>query len=410
MISKLRLAKVSILVFFSTFLISSILLADGYRNPPEGARAIGAFGGHRAFADDANATIHNSANLVDLKQPMVQYNTTFGYGSTSFKNAAGSDQTENPFFAIPGFSAAVPFKEGKYAVGLSVYVPYGRSVDWGEDSFFARNNVSYAGSMSVADFTPNFSMRLTDSLSVGVGADIYYGEVKQETILNGFAGFPFFIPNGTKSKLTADGDALGWNAAATWKMTKRQRLALTYRSPVDIVYHGDNKVDGAGTSDVSAQIEYPTVVGLAYGIEFTDTLRAEVDVEWLEFSTYQNLKIKDSRPGPLWNSTTAQNLKDTWTAGVGAEWDFKPRWTLRSGFMYLQNPTPEKTYGPLGPDENQGVISFGLGYEIDHHAIDLGYAYGLFDGRNISGNNTAAHNGEYDYNVHLLALSYGYKF
>jgi long-subunit fatty acid transport protein len=191
-------------------------------------------------------------------------------------------------------------------------------------------------------------------------------------------------------------------------MTKRQRLAVTYRSPVDIVYHGKNDVTGFGKSDVSGQIEYPTIVGLAYGFEFTDTLRAEANVEWLEFSVYDHLTVKDK--GVLGTSTTQQNLKDTWTAGIGAEWDFKPRWTFRSGFMYLQNPTPEKTYGPLGPDENQGVISFGLGYEIDHHAIDLGYAYGLFDGRSISGNNNPAHNGDYDYNVHLLSLSYGYKF
>jgi long-chain fatty acid transport protein len=409
MTSKFRIAPSSVVVFTVTFITASILLADGYRNPPEGARAIGAFGGHRAFADDANATIHNSANLVDLKQPMVQANTTFGYGTTTFERAGVSDKTENPFFAIPGFSAAVPFQEGKYALGLAAYIPYGRSVAWDRGDFFGQNNVSYAGSMMVADFTPNVAVRLTDSLSVGVGADIYYGEVEQKTILNAAAA-PFYgVAANSKSTLTADGDAIGWNAATTWKMTKRQRLALTYRSPVDIVYHGDNKVDGAGTSDVSAQIEYPTIVGLAYGIEFTDTLRAEVDVEWLEFSTYQNLKIKDSRGG-LWNSSTAQNLKDTWTAGIGAEWDFMPQWTFRSGFMYLQNPTPEKTYGPLGPDENQGVISFGLGYEIDHHSIDLGYAYGLFDGRNISGNNTAGHDGEYDYNVHLLALSYGYKF
>jgi long-subunit fatty acid transport protein len=400
MISKLRLTKTSIITFFSTFLISSILLADGYRNPPEGARAIGAFGGHRAFADDANANIHNSANLVDLKQPMIQYNVTAGYGRTSFKNAAGSDQTENPFFAIPGFSAAVPFKEGKYAVGLSAYVPYGRSVDWGDDDYFANplTGTPHYGKMTVADFTPNFSMRLTKSLSIGIGADIYYSEVEQHQ----------FVAPGMLSKLTAKGDAIGWNAAATWKMTKRQRLSATYRSPVDIVYHGKNDVTGFGKSDISGQIEYPTIVGLAYGFEFTDTLRAEANVEWLEFSVYDHLTIKDNGIlGP--SNTSQQQLKDTWTAGIGAEWDFKPQWTFRSGFMYLQNPTPEKTYGPLGPDENQGVISFGLGYEIDHHAIDLGYAYGLFDGRNISGSaNSPA--GKYDYNVHLLSLSYGYKF
>lgn len=390
------------ITILTTSLLSIIVqssFADGYRNPPEGAAAIGAFGGHRAFADDANATIHNSANLVDLEQPMLQINTTFGYARNKFQSAGGSDQTKNPYFAIPGFSVAVPFDEGKYAVGFASYVAYGRSVDWGDDGYFAAIGAPYSGSMAVFDFTPNIAVRLTDSLSIGLGADIYYGQVEQKL---------FLAPGLLHSKLTADGTAIGWNAAITWKMTERQRLTATYRAPFTIKYKGENERSGLinANSDISAKIEYPTIVGLAYGVEFTDTLRAELDFEWLEFSQYKNLTINDS--GMAW-PTAAQQLKDTWTIGIGGEWDFATNWTARTGFMYLRNPTPDDTYGPLGPDDNQGVISFGLGYENEKHAVDVGYAYGLFDGRSISGSVNSPP-GHYDYNVHLLTLSYGYKF
>ena len=204
-----------VVLLLSTCLISSFALADGYRNPPEGARAIGAFGGHRAFADDANATIHNSANLVDLDHPMIQINATFGYGVMKFHRPGVSDQTDDPFYAIPGLSIAVPFQDGTYALGLATYIPYGRSVDWNEKSYFAQNNYSYAGSMTVADITPNVAVRLNDSLSIGIGADFYYGKVEQETIFNPFvAPFPM-MPPGSKSTLKASGDAIGWNAAVT---------------------------------------------------------------------------------------------------------------------------------------------------------------------------------------------------
>lgn len=395
MISKLRLTKVSILVFFSTFLISSILLADGFRNPPEGARAVGMFGGYRAFADDANAVIHNSANLVDLQQPMMQVNTTVGYGKSEFQSAAGSDQTENPFFTIPGFSAAAPFKEGKYAVGLATYIPYGRSVDWGKNDYLAKIGAPFYAKMMVADFTPNFSARITDTFSVGIGADFYYSEVEQHQ----------FIAPGL-SKLTADGTAVGWNTAATWKMTEKQRLAATYRSPFKVDYSGDNDINGT-KSPADATIEFPTIVGLAYGIELTDTLRTEINGEWLDFSEYEALTIKN--PGGIGTISVPQKLKDTWTAGLSLEWDFKPQWTLRTGYKYLKNPTPTETYGPLGPDEDQGVVSIGLGYENENHTVDLGYAVGLFDGRNISGSVNSP-SGKYDFEVQILALSYGYKF
>ncbi|MFA7256810.1 MAG: outer membrane protein transport protein, partial [Kiritimatiellales bacterium] len=245
MINKPHVAPSPVVIFITTILVSSALFADGYRNPPEGAQAIGMFGGYRAFADDANATIHNSANLVDLEQPMVQINTTFGYGRNEFKNGTVSDETKNPFFALPGFAAAMPFKDGKYAVGLATYIPFGRSVEWKDSGYFSTTpNVSYSGSMMVADFSPNFAIRITDSLSIGVGADFYYGQVKQWTCL---------APGGALvSKLTADGTTVGWNAAATWKMTQKQRLALTYHSPFTIKYSGEDYLSNGTKGDANA--------------------------------------------------------------------------------------------------------------------------------------------------------------
>ena len=396
--------------------------ADGYRNTPEGARAIGAFGGHRAFADDANATIHNSANLVDLEAPMIQFNGTFGYGWNKFKGSGFSDKTENSTYAIPGFSAAWPIND-RFAVGLATYVPFGRSVNWGSQDGLATAGYPYSGKMTVVDITPNIAFRLCDSLSIGLGLDIYQGEVEQsqstyppvyvDTPLG-----PFSAGNAkAHSRLTGDGSAVGWNAAATWKITGRQRLAATYRAPFSINYKGHNEysVSGngipgfpeqTGRSDIDAEIEYPGIAALAYGFEFTDTLRAEFNIEWMEFSVYQNLTVNDSTFGSI---TSPQKLEDTWTFGVGGEWNFATNWAARSGFMYLDNPTPDETYSTLGPDEDQGVISFGLGYETEHHAIDVGYAVGLFGGRTVTGSANSP-DGKYDYNLHLLSLSYGYKF
>ena len=406
MITNPRISWVLAVVFFVAAGVPAVVFADGYRNPPEGAYAIGAFGGHRAFADDANATIHNSANLVDLDRPMVQLNLLAGYGDNTFQTLGASDKTEDSFFTIPGFSGALPLQPGKTAFGLSVYVPYGRSVDWGSDDFFAQNGIPYYGTMTVIDITPNFSVRLNEALSLGLGADIYSGEVEQRMLLVGPVAQAFGLPSGARSKLTADGSALGFNAALTWKLTENQRLAATVRSPFSIDYSGLNRIQYAGNLGVKGTIDYPTIAALAYGIELTDTFRIEADVEWLEFSRYEELVIEDSLGGTM---TTAQNLDDTWTAGVGAEWEFAPRWTARAGFMYLENPTPDETYSPLGPDEDQEVVSLGLGYENDRHAVDVAYAYGLFDGRRIRGSANSP-DGKYDYDMQLLSLSYGYKF
>lgn len=405
MINKPGIACVLAVLFLAAVMPAPVG-ADGYRNPPEGAYAIGAFGGHRAFADDANATIHNSANLLELDRAQVQVNTVAGYGDNTFRTLGASDETEDSFFAIPGFSGVVPLQAGKTAFGVSAYVPYGRSVDWGASDFFAQNGIPYSGTMQVMDLTPNFAVRLNKALSLGIGADIYSGSVEQRMLLVGPVAQALGLPSGARSKLTADGSALGFNAALAWKPTENQRLAATVRSPFAIDYSGLNRIQYAGTLAVKGTIDYPTIAALAYGLQLTDTFRIEANVEWLEFSRYQELVIEDSLGG---TTTTPQNLEDTWTAGVGAEWQFAPRWAARAGFMALENPTPDETYSPLGPDEDQEVISLGLGYENDRHALDLGYAYGLFDGRTIR-NSVNSPPGKYDFDMQLLSLTYGYTF
>jgi len=375
------------------------LMAQGYRNPPEGARAVGAFGAYRAFAEQADAAIHNPANLVDVPTQTLQVNLVAGYGRNTFTRTGVDDETESPVFAIPGFTAAIPLQD-RLALGMAMYVPYGRAVEWERDSYFAQNGLPYRGTMTVVDVAPSLAFRLSDALSAAVGLDIYEGEVEQDTLLFGLD--PMGIPGGTRSRLKADGKSAGVNAAITLRLPGQQRIAATYRSPFSINYEGDNELETGISSSAEARIQYPTIVSLAYGIALTDTLKAEISGEWLEFSRYKSLTIRDSLLGDI---TFPVNQQDTWTAGIGMHWNFCPEWTLRAGYKYLENPTPDATYTPLTPDEDQGVVSLGLGFANERHTMDIGYAYGIFDGRRIPDTNPAG--GNYDYDVHLLSLSYG---
>ncbi len=401
----MNVRSLRVLVFCSTILFCIILVSpsfgQGFRNPPEGARAIGAFGGYQAFADDADAAIHNPANLVDVEQQVVQLNLLAGYGRNRFSRDGIRERTTSPWFAIPGMAVAVPVDE-KLALGFAIYVPYGRSVEWKRDGSFAQRGLPYAGSMTVVDLAPSVAIRLNEALSVAVGADIYQGEVQQDSLLFGLGSLG--VPDGTRSRLDADGEAIGWNAAISLRLPHRQRLAATFRSPFSINYEGDNELEFGLRSKASARIHYPTIVSLAYGIQILDNLTAEIKGEWLEFSRYENLTIKDALFGTV---EVPVNQKDTWTAGIGLQWALCPNWTLRGGYKYLQNPTPDATYSPLTPDENQGVLSAGIGFAAERHLFDLGYAYGLFDGRRIPETNPAG--GKHDYTVHLLSLSYGFR-
>ncbi len=376
--------------------------AQGFRNPPEGARAIGAFGGYMTFAEDAHTVIHNPANLMDVEQQTFQLNMLLGYGRNTFnREGIAQQKTRSPAFAIPGISAAIPIDE-RFAMGFAIHVPYGRSVEWERDGYFASRGLPYAGSMTVIDAAPVLAVRLHQNLSAAVGLNFYNGVVEQDTLI--FGQETVGIPDGTRSRLDADGRAVGWNAAITVQLPHQQRVAASIRSPFSINFEGDNELEFGISSSASARIQYPTIVRIGYGIALTDQLLAEINAEWLEFSRYETLTIRDQLFG---TEESPVQQQDTWTAGIGLQWNFHPQWTARAGYKYLENPTPDETYTPLTPDEDQGVISAGIGYSQERHYFDVGYAYGIFSGREIPDTNPAG--GKHDYNVHLVSLSYGFR-
>lgn len=216
---------------------------------------------------------------------------------------------------------------------------------------------------------------------------------------------------------------MGGNAGITWRITERQRLALTYKAPFDLKYEGEMETvniasppfpASAAESDLETTFKYPTIIALGYGIQITETVRVEAKVEWLEYSRYKTMSIDAGENSALASTLgladAPQNWNDTWTFGIGPEWRFAPEWTLRAGYLYLQSPIPDETFAPSALDVDQSVVSAGLGYQTGAHAVDLAYAIGIFNDRDISVAENALYAGTYEFEGHLIALSYTYKF
>lgn len=55
----------------------------------------------------------------------------------------------------------------------------------------------------------------------------------------------------------------------------------------------------SASSDVETTFQFPTIVALGYGLQATDTLQVEANVEWLEFSRFDTLAVQ-SRPAARW--------------------------------------------------------------------------------------------------------------
>lgn len=396
---------------------ASGLLADGFRNPPESASALGRCGGKLVLVDDASAATVNPANLTDLTSPVSMVSMTGGYAVREYDSPTGiGEETENPWAYLPGLFAAWPLAQDGLAAGLGVTVPFGRSTDWGDDVSFGAFSPYYAEQF-VLSVNPTLAMKIGPNVSVAAGVSFYQSSLTFKQV------FPWSQLTGDATSLAGDaefdgdGESYGGNAAVTWRINDRHALALTYRSPFDVEYDGDFTVSNVpetasamgltSTTDFETEVKYPTVVQAGYGIKLTDKVRIEFDVEWIEHSRNDYLPIDIGPYSVVLNLTEIpQDWNDNWTYGVGMDWRFAPNWVARTGYIYLETPTTTATTIPVASEESQSVVSVGLGHERGRHRFDIAYAIGLFDGLTVDDNVVPAVNGDYDFESHLVSMAY----
>lgn len=392
--------------------------AEGFRSPTTGTSGLAATGGRIAFVDDASANFHNPANLTELTLWEVSAEPTFVYHSVRYDSPSGNHaRTENPWKILPHLFLGGPLPDHpNIALGLGVSVPYGLSIDWEPNGDFQYSAPHYV-ELKTFNFNPNIAVRVVDNLSLAVGFDLMYSELtlKQYVPWSATLGIPG-LPDG---EFIAEGDGVGLsaNAAVTWDFLEHHRLAFTARLPMDVRYEGDFRAtniplspSGQLTAPFKSEIRFPTVLALGYGFAATETLRFEANVEWLQFSRFENLPTEIDTPLPLLPTEVPQNWDDTFTAGLSATWDASDAWRLQASYQYFDSPVPEETFSPSIPDSQQHALSAGVRYRRGPHRLGLAYSYVFYEDRSITQNLNPAYLGEYSFNVHLLSAGYGFSF
>jgi long-chain fatty acid transport protein len=285
-----------------------------------------------------------------------------------------------------------------------------------------RYQTPHFAELQTININPTVSFKLGDKLTLGLGLDVMWSSLTLKQF------YPWLVfPNSTGAEpdgnIKADGDgwAVGGNVGLTWSITEHQRIAVTYRSPMTVDYKGDFEIDNitptaaflgaTAHSDFGTKIGFPSVVSVGYGIELTDKIRLETDVEWVEFSRFKSLDLNVGNNAFLLpSSKIPQNWKDTFTVGIGGDWRFADHWVVRAGYQFYQSPVPDSTFSPTIPDADQHVFTFGLGYNYKRHSLEAAYGADFYGDRHIRNNQNPAFNGDYEITVHLFSLAYRFSF
>lgn len=402
---------------------SSTAWADGFRNPPPSVSALARTGGNIAFLDDASALAINPANLAFEPATSVQVGAVASIIEADFRSAAGlgKESTDDPLAVLPHAFVVSPLDIGgaKIVAGLGVTVPYGRSSEWDNDVAFAFES-PYSAELRVIDIKPTIAAKLSDTVAVGAGLDIYYSDIDLEQMVpwSIATGIPTALPGVSRSE--GDGWAVGANAAVTWNFAEGQRLAFVYRSAFDVDYEGDFHVSNvpppaaglvAADSSFDTTIKYPHVFALGYGVEVSECVKVGVDFEYITHSRFENLPVDLGVNNMLLPASSIQkDWDDNFTIGASAAWEFEENWTGTLGYVFIDSPIPDRTFSPLEADSDEHLISLGLEYKDEQNRLQLMYALGLLQDRNIDNNIITSVNGDYEFSVNFVGLSYQRAF
>jgi len=395
--------------------LTAIAYGEGFRNPPPGTFNLGRAGGRIAQVDDSSAVQQNPANLVDLTNIQAQLTPTVVYISSDFTSSSGqSASTIKPWKGLPNFFMSMPLQNDRFTVGLGITTPYGLANEWNTGSSAFRQPAGvltyqspYYSQLITINFNPTIAVKLGDQVSVGVGLDIMWSELQFKQYLSPF------VPD-LQANVDGDGVGYGGNLGITWRITDRQRLAVAYRSPMNISYSGTsqfNNYPGNPSSSFSSEVKFPTIVSVGYGLQVSDAVRLETDFEWVQFSRFENLPIHiGANPLGVPSQNIPENWMDTFTAGFGGDWQINDNWVVRGGYQYYKSPVPNSTFSPAIPDANQNVITIGMGWKSGHNSLEFAYGLDFYNKRNISNDQNPAFDGQYTFNVHLFSFAYRYTF
>ena len=322
-------------VFFG---FPSPTLADGFRNPFHDAAAIAQGNAFAAQADNASAVFYNPAGMTQLPGlqtagglQFVSINTTFtGSAGTSVSNSSPTVGLPPPgqFFLTANLKDLGISALGNLSIGLGVLNLYGFAAKYPTDGPFA-TAVTFAQLPLIA-IKPTVAYKVTESLSVGLGADIFtftglLGEGHAERRFQAPPGSGF--PPGTELELNGKGTTAGLNVSVLytpWRTNEgkpRLSIAGIWRSQAVLPLNGNLLANGVHVAGASTSIRLPEVWtgGIAYWPvrNHTREWKVEVDVDYVRWQAIRDATVLLSNGGAL---PSPQQWKNTFTVNVGTEY------------------------------------------------------------------------------------------
>ena len=283
---------------------------------------------------------------------------------------------------------------------------------------------------------PTVAVKITDWLSVGVGAQVQYLKVKLHSAFPGSGSVPPFGPL-LPDILRIDGDSwdFGFTAGITLTPWAGTAIGLGYRSRIDHDIQGDIfrpaflvppppallAVPFAFVN-FEATVPLPDIATASIRQKITDAFTVMATVEWQNWSRLGTIPVTTVPAGPILGVPTslAFEWRDGWLFSVGGEYQWTPNMAIRAGVAFERSPIDDTTRGVRLPDNDRVWLSAGATLNLSNRlALEIGYSH-IFAARdttiNIVPGNPAfipafgTFIGDVNSNVDIISLAIRYRF
>lgn len=358
-----------LLVTISLFLLLvATTIHAAFLNPTIGVRQKLLGYSFTGVADDATATLHNPAGLVNLppNKFILDGQIANSLGGIDFKSYNGNEYTSKADAMIMDDFIAKSY--GEYGIGFGFSAPYVEGTFAGDYMDFGNTDLTLSsdGASFHFGFTSAVAYRVTQSLSFGIAGTFYFIHNAYENILH-----PKGLPSYTYE---TESNAVygGWDAriGVLYSVNKNLRIGLTIKPPTTLEYALDAEVyyplygyNTLTNTKVDTIEELPLFVALGVGYQIRKNLLAAFDIKYNNGRQYEKeTTFSDGQDAGTGTEKGAH--MDTFAIGGGIQYGYSDKQDFYFGVAY--SPYHVKWEHVHFLNGSNDIISFkiGTGYDL----------------------------------------------
>lgn len=449
-------------------LFSQSLFGAGFILQEQSISGLGVgFSSGAAGLSDNSSMYFNPATLTLVPEQQITGGLHVILPTAKFKNGIGDEVTmstlvptqgpnakSDKIAVVPNMYFSRPLSED-LVVGVAMTTPYGLATSY-EDGWVGRY-VALETDLMTINTNFGFGYQVNDTLSIGAGISVCYGDAILSNALNlGLAFLDNLDPAdladpavlavyqdltnpsnpalGTTKydghlEMTGDDIGYGYNFGILFQPDENTRIGLHYRSKILLKLGGEVDFDtgllGMDPSSPfnllfqdqggSVDLELPDTAQASIHYQMTPEWALMADIFHTWWSKFEELNIKFANGAFGGSSVIPEKWEDAWRYSIGTTYQLNEKVQLRGGLVIDESPVPSNEYrSPRIPDEDRFWISLGLGYKMsDQFTLDLAYVYIMVDDPVIDNDtHTPGEHliGTMDASVNLISIGGSYTF